>query len=170
MPEPALRKPTVGNFRIRKLHFDRLLRPGRRPPCASYPSLKAFCRLLSPLFVRCETVVETGFFPLLEPLATQRPEQRLPGIKAGIKTIAVLFPLLQSPPAGRRRRIFIRQKPPRSAGLEHHKMPSRRPGSMPTDDRDYPCTVSALATAARSTSIAHLAITQIASRPYKKLN
>jgi len=96
---------------------------GRPPPSANTIHFVPLPRLVLPtaesLFRRGEAAVQKRLFPLQQAFAVERAQQRSPRIEPYI----LFFPLLQPPPAGRRRRIFIGQEPPRRSGLQHPKNP-----------------------------------------------
>jgi hypothetical protein len=92
---------------------------------ASAPPLAVilwFYRRQSPFFRRSEAAVQKCFLPFQQPLRVQCAQQRPPRVEPDI----LLFPLPQAPPAGRRRRILVRQKPPRRPVWSTHRMPSRQ--------------------------------------------
>src|SRR5271163_4975698 len=88
----------------------------RRPvPSTSFPCRAWFYRLRSPFFRRREAAVQERLFPLQQALPIEGAQQRSPGVEPHI----LLFPLLQPPPASRRRRILVGQESPRRSGLQH---------------------------------------------------
>src|SRR6202162_4733608 len=84
---------------------------GRRPPpSTSSPCPAWFFRLLRPFFCRSETAVQKRFAPLQLLALVQLAQKRPPDVQPN----APLFPVSQSPPAGRRMREFLRQVLPAS--------------------------------------------------------
>ena len=133
----------------------------RRPvPSTSCPCHAWFCRLRRPLFRRSEAAVQEGLVPLQQTSLVQCAQQRSPGIQPD----ALLLPLLQSPPAGRRRGKLVGQKPPRRPGLQNPQN-ALETGSIRSP---WPASVvlpapSAPETTAQSTPTAHRSTASAAS-------
>src|SRR5437867_9236528 len=90
--------------------------PGRRPPpSTSYPCPAWFFRLHRPFFRRSETAIHEGFAPLQLLAFVQLAEKRAPDFQPDL----LLLPVAQSPPAGGRRRKFLRYITPASAAAEN---------------------------------------------------
>src|SRR6202167_958424 len=93
---------------------------GRRPPpSTSSPCPAWFFRLRSPFFRRSETAVQKRFAPLQLLALVQLAQKRPPDIQPN----APLFPVLQSPPAGRGMREFLRQILPASPAPQNPQNP-----------------------------------------------
>src|SRR6202162_5644772 len=93
---------------------------GRRPPpSTSSPCPAWFFRLLRPFFCRSETAVQKRFAPL-QLLALVQLAQKPP---PHVQPTAPLFPVSQSPPAGRGMREFLRQVLPASPAPENPQNP-----------------------------------------------
>src|ERR1700676_3759895 len=93
---------------------------GRRPPpSTSSPCPAWFFRLRSPFFRRSETPVQKGHAPVELPALVQLAQKRPPDVQ----TNAPLFPVAQSPPAGRSMWKFLRQILPASPAPENPQNP-----------------------------------------------
>src|SRR5258708_8500650 len=95
---------------------DRSRRP---PPSTSSPCPAWFFRLCSPFFRRSETAVQKRFAPLQLLALVQLAQKRPPDVQPN----APLFPVSQSPPAGRGMRKFLRQVLPPSPPPQHPQNP-----------------------------------------------
>ncbi|MBI4443177.1 MAG: ATP-binding protein [Acidobacteria bacterium] len=89
--------------------------PSRRPPSTSSPCPAWFCRLPRPLMGRSQTAVQERFAPLQLLALVQFCEERAPDVQPHL----LLLPISQPPPAGRGRRVFVRQVLPASAAAQH---------------------------------------------------
>src|SRR5271165_4114062 len=90
--------------------LDRRPEPSTSSPCPAW-----FYRPRGPFFCRSETAVQEGLVPLQQAFFIQRSQQRAPRLQPD----AFVFPLLEPPPAGRRRRKLVRHESPRRAGLQN---------------------------------------------------
>src|ERR1700690_1843855 len=89
---------------------------GRRPPpSTSSPCPAWFFRLRSPFFRRSKTPVQKRFAPLQLLALVEFAQKRPPDVQPN----APLFPVSQSPPAGRRMREFLRQILPASPAAQN---------------------------------------------------
>src|SRR5579863_7867461 len=93
---------------------------GRRPPpSTSSPCPAWFFRLRSPFFRRSETAIQKRFAPLQLLALVQLAQKRSPDVQPN----APLFPVPQSPPAGRRMREFLWQVLPASPAPQNPQNP-----------------------------------------------
>src|SRR5208283_1961823 len=90
--------------------LDRRPLPSTLSPCPAW-----FSRPRGPLFRRSETAVQEGLVPLQQAFFIQRPQQRAPRLQPH----PFAFPLLEPPPAGRRRSKLLGHESPRRAGLQN---------------------------------------------------
>jgi hypothetical protein len=94
--------------------------PRRRPPpSTSSPCPAWFSRLRSPFFRGSKTAVQKRLTPVQLFALVQLAQKRAPDVQPN----ALLFPVAQPPPAGRRMRIFLRQVLPASAAPQNPENP-----------------------------------------------
>src|ERR1700686_1240392 len=98
--------------------------PGRRPPpSTSSPCPAWFSRLRSPFFRGSKTAVQKRLTPVQLLALVQLAQKRTPDIQP----YALLLPVAQPPPAGRRMRIFLRQVLPAGTAPQNPENPFEHP-------------------------------------------